>query len=347
MATNLVTLVTQYLTPDLVGRIAAAQGVNPNNTSTAISASVPALLAGICGVATQKGGGQRLLNSARQQTGTLDNFANMVGGKKASLIDNGSQMLTSLFGGQEQSALAGVVGKFSGLSTGNGSALLGMLAPVVMGTIAAQPAARNGDTGALVNLLTSQKDNISKAMPAGFSNLLGGSSLLEKFGGMAVGSAGQRAAGAATSGIPKWILWALAAVVAAFVIWSLVGNRTEQVVKEGVNATQSLIVGGANIGTQLDDSLTGLRTALQGVTDAASAQAALPQLREAATQINKIGNLVGRLSPDQRKIAAGLVTPLMPALNRLFDKVLAIPEVPVLLKPTIDTLKASLATITE
>ena len=78
MATNLVTLVTQYLTPDLVGRIAAAQGVNPNNTSTAISASVPALLAGIC-AATQKGGGQRLLDSARQQTGTLDNFANMVG----------------------------------------------------------------------------------------------------------------------------------------------------------------------------------------------------------------------------------------------------------------------------
>jgi hypothetical protein len=68
MATNLVTLVTQYLSPDLVGRIAAALGLDRNNASTAINASVPALLAGICGIATQKGGAQRLLDSARQQT---------------------------------------------------------------------------------------------------------------------------------------------------------------------------------------------------------------------------------------------------------------------------------------
>lgn len=204
-------------------------------------------------------------------------------------------------------------------------------------------------------------------MPAGFSNLLGGSGLLEKFGGMAgtstaavgqatraasstayaVSYAGQRAAGAATSGTSTWIFWVLAAIVAAFAIWFLFGNRTEQVVKEGVNATQSLIVGGTNIGTQLGDSLTGLRTTLQGVTDAASAQAALPTLREAVTQIDKVSNLIGRLPPDQHKIAAGLVAPLMPALNQLFDKVLAIPEAPMLLKPTVDTLKASLATITQ
>jgi hypothetical protein len=285
----------------------------------------------------------------------------MVGNNKASLIDNGSQMLTSLFGGQEQSALGGVIGKFSGLNTGKGSALLGMLAPVVMGTIAAQPAARGGDTGVLASLLSSFSIS-PRQCPQASVICWADSGLLEKFGGMAgtstaavgqatraasstayaISYAGQRAAGAATSGTSTWIFWVLAAIVAAFAIWFLFGNRTEQVVKEGVNATQSLIVGGTNIGTQLGDSLTGLRTTLQGVTDAASAQAALPTLREAVTQIDKVSNLIGRLPPDQHKIAAGLVAPLMPALNQLFDKVLAIP-----LKPTVDTLKASLATITQ
>ena len=43
---------------------------------------------------------------------------------------------------------------------------------------------------------------------------------------------------------------------------------------------------------------------------------------------------------------AGVVGPLMPSLNQLFDKVLAIPGVAELLKPTIDALRAKLAVLT-
>jgi hypothetical protein len=197
--------------------------------------------------------------------------------------------------------------------------------------------------------------------------LLSGSGLLEKFGlagaataaagqatraasstAYAVSNAGQRAAGAATSGIPRWLYGLLAAVVVALlVVWYLVGNRTQQVAEQGVNPAQSLVVDGVNVGTQLSDGLTALRTTLQGITDTDSAQAALPKLQVAATQFDKIGSLVRQMSPDQRKIAVGLVGTLMPMLNQLFDKVLALPGVSVVLKPTIDALKASLATITE
>jgi len=52
------------------------------------------------------------------------------------------------------------------------------------------------------------------------------------------------------------------------------------------------------------------------------------------------------LSPEQRKVLAGMVNPLMPPLNQLFDKVLAIPGVAELLKPTIDALRAELAVLT-
>jgi hypothetical protein len=56
--------------------------------------------------------------------------------------------------------------------------------------------------------------------------------------------------------------------------------------------------------------------------------------------------MIGQMSEGQRKALAGLVNPVMSTLNQLFDKVLAIPGVAEIIKPTIDTLKAKLAILT-
>jgi hypothetical protein len=48
---NLVSLVKQFLTPDVVTRISAALGLDRYTTQTAIGAAVPGLLAGLAGVA--------------------------------------------------------------------------------------------------------------------------------------------------------------------------------------------------------------------------------------------------------------------------------------------------------
>jgi hypothetical protein len=68
-------------------------------------------------------------------------------------------------------------------------------------------------------------------------------------------------------------------------------------------------------------------------------------VQEAASQIDKTGGEVGQLSADQRKVFAGLVNPLMPAFNQLCDKVLAIPGVSEVLKPSVDAVKAKLTTL--
>src|SRR5262249_37353728 len=107
--------------------------------------------------------------------------------------------------------------------------------------------------------------------------------------------------------------------------------------------SQSVTVGGVDIKNTLGDSLSDLRTSLQGVTDVASAQAALPKLEAARTQIDKVSNLVGQLTPDQRKVVAAVIAPAMPAINRLTDKVLDIPGVGDVLRPTIDPVKTKLA----
>jgi hypothetical protein len=368
MATNLVSLVMQFLTPDMIGRIATALGLNRNTVQPAIGAAVPALLAEFSGIAAQPGGAQKLADAARQETGTLGKFANMLGaGGQTSLVERGSQMLASLLGGTEQTALAGAVGKFSGLGQGASSSLLGMLGPVVMGTIGRQQQGAGAiDAGSIAGLLANQKDNIAAALPSGFSNLLSGTGVLDSLAGAArtataagseaaraatstvraVSDTGRRAASTASSAPLNWIYWVIPALAIAGLLYYLFARPAEHAVQQGATTTQSLMVGGVDIGKQVTDSIASLRTTLTGITDATSAQAALPKLREVTTQVDRVSGLIGQLSTEQRKIVAGLVNPFWPTINQLFDKVLAIPGVAEILRPTIESLKAKLAVLT-
>ena len=362
---NLVSLVMQFLTPDMIGRIASALGFDRTITQRAITAAIPAILAALSKVAAQPSGAQRLADVTRQQSSVLDSFANMLGkGGQSSFIEQGSQLLSSLLGGRDQNALAQAVGKFGGLGQAGAGSLLGMLAPVVMGTIAKHT--RSVDASGMTSLLTSQKDNIAAALPAGFSNLLSGTGVLDALGGAArsataagseaaraagstaraVADSGQRAAGAAAAASRNWLYWLIPiAAIVALLIYFL-GRPAEQVVQQGVTPAQSLVVGGLDLGKQVTDSIASLRTTLGSVTDTASAQAALPKLRDVTAQIDKVDGLIGQLSPEQRKTLAGMVNPVMSTLNGLFDKVLAIPGVGDVLKPSIDLLKNRLAALT-
>ena len=106
MAISLVSLVTEFLTPTMIGRIASALGVDRNKLQTAVNAAVPGLLAGLTGVAAQPGGAQKLVDAAGQHTGAFDNIVSSIGaGGQTTLIERESRLLTSLLGGHDQSAL--------------------------------------------------------------------------------------------------------------------------------------------------------------------------------------------------------------------------------------------------
>ena len=185
MAINLVSLVMQFLTPDMVGRVATTLGFDRNKVQSAIGGAVPALLAAFNDVATQPGGAQKLADAARQQTGSLGNLAHaLTAGEPSSLIDKGSQLLSLLVSGQNQNALIGAIAKFTGLGQGASGSLLGMLAPIVMGTIGKhQSAAGALDANGIATLFAGQKDNIAAALPSGFGRLLGSTGLLNSVGG--------------------------------------------------------------------------------------------------------------------------------------------------------------------
>ena len=79
-------------------------------------------------------------------------------------------MLSGLFGGATLDTMAQSIGKFAGLDGATSKSLLGMLGPVVLGTLVQQQRSAGLDTSGLAALLGSQKDQIAAAIPSGLAD---------------------------------------------------------------------------------------------------------------------------------------------------------------------------------
>lgn len=256
MATNLISLIMQSLTPDMVSKIASVFNLDGNATQKAVTAAVPALLGGFTKVAATPDGARKLYDAVSQQPpGIMETLAGALGGTgQRTLEENGLNMISSLFGGSATQTLAGTISRFAGVDPGVSSSLLGLVAPMVTGALAKQTTAGNLDASGLAQMLNSQKANIQAALPAGLGDLLKGSGLLGDIAGVAgqttraASSAAQTATIAAqqaargtasTASSMNWAYWALPAVVILAAGWWMFGNRATSPVPEQTATRQA------------------------------------------------------------------------------------------------------------
>src|SRR5262245_45539628 len=181
MATNIVSQIMDFLTPDIVSKIAGYFGLDRYVTQKAIGAAVPALLAGLVGLASKPEGATQLSTVLPQQPSSmLDSLGSLTTGQEQrSLTERGTSLPSSLFGGGAVGALSSAVGKFTGIGEGTSKSLLGLLGPMVLGSVAQQQRQAGLDANGLGSFLASQKDNIAAAMPSGFASMLGGTGLFD------------------------------------------------------------------------------------------------------------------------------------------------------------------------
>jgi hypothetical protein len=381
MAANLVSLVSQILTPDVIAKIASALGLDFSVAQKAIGGAIPAILAAMTGIASKPDGARQLSNAVAQQApGILDNVMSAIGGSgQRAFAESGSNALSKLLGGGgPTTALAAAIGKFAGTSTPTAGSLVGMLAPIVLGALGHQQRSAGLDANGLASLLSSQKDQIAAAIPSGLANQLGGTGLLDVLGKGAaglgrVGGAAERTVAsaseaaqamghaassqAARAAAKQWPLWLVGLAILAGLAWYLIARDTGEKVAEQTPprtaqsepaggtvglATPSLAVGGVNLASQVNASVGALRTALSDISDVRSAESALPKIRDAKAQLDRVSALAEQLPPDGRRALARLVATAMPAINGLCDKVLAMPGVAGVARPTIDELRARL-----
>ena len=379
MATNLVSLAMKFLTPELVMKMASALGLDRALATKAVTAAVPAILAGLVGKAAKPDGAKSVFDTvAKQDSSLLGNLASMVGGSgQSSLISQGTSALTSLLGGSAVGGLTSALTKYAGIGEGPTKSLLGMLASTVLGAIGQEQRANKLDAGGLANLLSSQKSNIASALPGDFAKLLGPTGLLDQIPAAKNGTSTVPAASVTparkveppprtgvpvasatrttttgmtpvvTSPLPSAPWWRLPLIAAALLGlgWSLYGvNPTSTTIttSPATTSTQRIVVDGVDVGGQVTTVLDSLRTTLGSIRDVGTAQAAVAKLTDAGTQLDRVTALAAKMSPETRRTLAGMVSSGSAGLGPVFTSVLALPGVSAIVKPAIDGVRAKL-----
>jgi hypothetical protein len=384
MPTNLIALIAQFLTPDMIGRIASGLGIDRSLAQKAIDAAIPALLARLAGHASKPEGARQLSNVLAQQgPDALAKLRDAINGPQRGLGESGWDPSSALLGGGTMNRLSAVIGNFAGIGEGTSKSLLSVLGPVVMGVLGQQQRNTGLDASGLAALLTSQREEIAAAIPSGLTNQLSGAGLLDavnegarssaaaasatanRIGGASertIATASQAASAARSNAMSQLPFWLVALAVLAGLAWYFLrghggdelAEETRATATQAVEqtrattglATANLTVGGVDLAKQVNASVGTLSAALTGIKDIASAQAALPKIQEATAELDQVNALAAQLPPDGRKTLAGLIAAASPTIYQLCDKVVTMPGVGAIAKPAIDELRTRLDALT-
>ncbi len=347
---NLVSTIMQLLGPVIINRIAGSLGLNQGIAGKALAAAVPAILAALTGAASRSAGANQLSDTlARQDTSILGNLTNLLGGSdQTALVDKGTDALSSLLGGGATNALSAALARFTGIDTSKSRSLAGLASSVVLSQLAQTQRSSGLDANGLASLLKSQKSNVAAAMPPGFANLLDGSGLLDSLGDTPMRPVA--AAPEPSSTIGKWLLPLALALLGVYVLSSYGCNPSTHTTTPAVEPPSSTtapestttptdVVGLASA------AISALNSTLGGVTDEASAQAALPTLEQAASQIDSVKTAAAHLSSEAKAPLAKVIADALPGLTAAIEKATGIPGVATILNPVLQPVLANLDTL--
>ena len=197
MSFNLVDLVKGQFGGPALGQLGTLLGEDNNKTEAALGAAVPGLLSGLTSAANADGGASLFDAVNKQDDSMLDNIGGLLtGGNSSSVMDQGSNMLSSILGGGAAGGLASAVAGLTGIGGRSSSGMMGLLMPIVLGIVKRKVFGGGGfsqNAGGLLSLLNGQKDNVQAAMPSGFQNQLQSSGFMDQmsnFGGGLSNAAG-------------------------------------------------------------------------------------------------------------------------------------------------------------
>jgi len=243
MANSIIATISRFLTPEVVGRLASASGLDRSVAQTAVGAAVPSILSALAGLVAQPNGARQLADTLAQQP--ADMLGSITSGLTGSALtgEKGTSLLSSLLGGGALGVLTSTVSKFLGVGEGPMRTLMGLLTPLIMGVLGREQSTAGLDASGLARMLIGQKNEITAAMPAGLSRLLEAASRQHEgiasppsparrtydAPAAAYTAAMQRARGNTSWGA-RWAYWALPLLVLAALLSYLFTPERETVV---------------------------------------------------------------------------------------------------------------------
>ena len=239
--TNIMSAVSRFLTPEVVGQMASACGLDPSMAQKAVNAAVPSILGGLVNVAEKPGGARMLAKAVSEQPSDLLGSLTSAFTGSAQMAEKGTGLLSSLLSGGALGILTSTVAKFLGISEGSTRTLMGLLTPVIMGVLGREQGAAHLGANGLTRMLTEQKDAIAAALPPGLGKLLEASGLSDSIAPVSperradqaraaypraeqvAEPAGMSARGAGAS----WPYWVLPLLAVAALLWFLLPSAEQ------------------------------------------------------------------------------------------------------------------------
>ena len=252
---NLVDLLKSQMSSEVTKQLGGMLGTSDSDTGNLLKASLPALLAGLGSVASKKDGADKIATAiGGLDPGMLGNLGKMLGGADAK---KGGDLLGSLLGNNMLTSLLPLLGKFVKLDPSLITKALGLLAPLVLGSIGSAFKGQKVDGAGISRLFSEQKSNIASAIPAGLSlaNLPGLESLgnVGKVANQAMNQA-SKATADASSGLGKLLLplLALAAIIGG-ILWFMNSGakKVEDATKKAVETGAKAVAGVADAGKEV------------------------------------------------------------------------------------------------
>lgn len=337
----------QLLNPSNLDKLGSLVGESRETTEKAVTGGIPALLAGLMKLAGSSGGLGQLTKVLESIQGLKpEAMGESITKLDKSAIEKGGSILGSLLGGGKSIAFAMMLAKLLGIDAKAITKILGTVAPLILGVIANQWKQKGGTPDALGRLFSEQKGSIEAALPKGLS--------LADIPDLGDAQAALAKGGEAGASLVRKLLPIVAVAAGALALFSLfrgTGTEPEPTTTPGpvaggavdVNAkikeaAEALIKssGFEKISADLTSQFGLLTESLQSVKDVASAEAALPKIKNVGTTLDTVKALVDKL-PDEGKMAISqLLKGKMGDLTALIEKVLGIPGVGEKIKPALD-----------
>ena len=239
MAKNIVASISEMLTPDIIGRLATASGLDRTVAGSALAAAVPTILSSLAELASTPAGARKLTNAVAQ-SGDLESLSNHLTGLQSA--DQGNNVPSSILGRGTTSVFAAGIASLLGARANSIQTLVGMATPFILSGLRRLQSAQGLDGDGLARLLVAQKETIAQAIPENLANYLRRNSPTDQANQQmqpALHEA-QRFASAAdlaarskpddAKGI-SWPYWALALVALGGLLWALIPSQETEISK--------------------------------------------------------------------------------------------------------------------
>ena len=173
LSLDLLNVIQSFLTPDLINRTASLANETPEKISDAMSAIVPALLAGVVDNGSTPPGANKLMHLIKAG-GFQEKLAvfrlDGSGSSLSGLMAAGETVVCRLLG-TKLVPLTENITRSSGIRQGSVTSLIWLAVPLVLGVLGREAQSRGLGGSALTAVLLSERESIAKQLPAALGEL--------------------------------------------------------------------------------------------------------------------------------------------------------------------------------